>query len=150
MGQVQRACLKAVEEYERDGHLPTTYSITAEVYAVPRDKDGNRWVTDAQHSAVRRALYGLQRQGLLIGFRTHQCRAPGDGRTELSHHWMTEARLVKWLAEEERGLQLAAEFRAQHGLGEMPSKHRQEIERIAAKATAIGMQPRGQGPEDAS
>jgi hypothetical protein len=78
---------------------------------------------DAQHVAVKRALEGLQRQGRIIGFRTGRARVPGlgpgsDGRTELCHHWMTEKGLAKWIA-----------------MGWADS----EIERVLAKAKAIGM-----------
>jgi len=67
MGRVQRACLRVVERYERDGRWPTTFNIAAKVYAVPPDQDGNYWVSDAQHVAVKRALEGLQRQGRVMG-----------------------------------------------------------------------------------
>jgi len=67
---------------------PTTYTITAEVFRVSPDKDGNRLVTEAQHVAVKRALAGLRRKGLVVGCRdTMHARAPGDGRIELCHRW---------------------------------------------------------------
>jgi hypothetical protein len=91
-GWVQVACLRCIQKYEERGESPTTFNIAAEVYQVKPDKDGNRWISDAQHVAVKRALEGLRRQDRVIGFRTHQARdvARGDGRTELCHHWMTE------------------------------------------------------------
>jgi len=47
---------------------PTTYTIAADIYQVKPDKDGNRWIADAQHGAVKRALEGLQRKGRITGF----------------------------------------------------------------------------------
>ena len=42
LGWVQRECLRAIAEYEKaNGRSPTTYNITAEVYQVERDEDGN-------------------------------------------------------------------------------------------------------------
>jgi len=78
---------------------PTTYTIAADIYQVKPDKDGNRWIADAQHGAVKRALEGLQRKGRITGFRDLlQARTPGiDGHGELAHIWMTEAGLARWL-----------------------------------------------------
>ncbi len=141
LGKVQRACLRIVEECERvDDWWPTTYDIAAMVYDVPAGEDGISVVEPAQHAAVRRALLGLQRQGRLIGFRTHRQRDPGrDGRLELSHHWMTEARLVEWLASEKRKIREWPRLAPTVG---------PIIERIERKATAIGMlkQPAQKGP----
>ena len=102
LGWVQQACLQVISEYEAEGdELPTTYSITAAVYEVKPDKNGNRWVNDAQHVAVKRALGGLQRKGRIIGFRTQRAVVPGvDGRPELCHHWMTERRAQKFVKDE--------------------------------------------------
>jgi hypothetical protein len=99
LGWVQQACLHAIGEYEAEGNeLPTTYAIAATVYEVKPDEDGNHWVDDAQHVAVKRALGGLQRKGRIIGFRTQQAREPGYyHRTELCHHWMTEKRVQKFV-----------------------------------------------------
>jgi hypothetical protein len=99
LGKVQWGCLTAIWQYERDGYLPTTYDIAADVYHVERDKDdGYRYVTDAQHVAVKRALEGWQRKGRIIGFRDVVHAPEGDGRIELCHCWMTEKGLAKWLA----------------------------------------------------
>jgi prophage tail gpP-like protein len=49
-------------------------------------------------------LEGLQRKGLIIGFRTQQRRSPDDGGTELCHTWMTKTGLAKWLAKQ--GIQI--------------------------------------------
>ena len=134
MGRVQRACLRVVEQYERDGRWPTTFNIAAEVYAVPPDQDSIRCVTDAQHVAVKRALAGLQRHGLVIGFRTGMQRSPGvNGRTELCHHWMTETRLMEWLASEKRPIEIEGQT-----FGLTPD-WRKRVESIERKARAIGM-----------
>ena len=88
MGIIQRGCLKAIQQH--DG--PTTYTIAADVYAIRRDRMGNRWISDAQHAAVRRALNGLRRKGLITGYRdTEHSRlneyGQPDGRIELCHRW---------------------------------------------------------------
>lgn len=93
-GWVQRDCLRVIEQFERAGILPTTFNIVAEVYRVEPDEAGNRWVTDAQHVAVKRALGGLRRKGLIFGKRTGRARSRADGRTELCHHWMTDPQLA--------------------------------------------------------
>ena len=134
---MQNGCLVAIWQYERGGKLPTTYNITAEVYHVKRDKDGNRIVTDAQHVAVKRALEGLQRQGKVIGFRTDSAVPDGSGRTELCHHWMSERRVNEWLAEQRR------EKRGRH----RPEYLEHVAERIASvtqKMRAIGMRLEGE------
>ena len=101
------ACLYIIKRYEDKAEWPTTYNIAAYVYQVKPDKDGNRWINDAQHVAVKRALEGLQRQGRIIGFRTGRARVPGigpgcDRRTELCHHWMTEKGLAKCSPKQKR------------------------------------------------
>jgi hypothetical protein len=100
-GWVQQACFEAIckREATKKDLWPTTYTIAADIYQVKPDKDGNRWIADAQHGAVKRALEGLQRKGRIIGFRDLlQARTPGiDGRGELAHIWMTEAGLARWL-----------------------------------------------------
>ena len=101
LGWVQQACFEVICKHEatKKGLWPTTYTIAADIYQVKPDKDGNRWVTDAQHVAVERALEGLQRKGHIIGFRDLlQARIEGiDGRRELAHIWMTDAGLARWL-----------------------------------------------------
>ena len=132
---MQWGCLTAIWHYERDGKLPTTYNIAAWIYHVKRDKDGNRWVSDAQHVAVKRALDGLQRKGKIIGFRTGRNRGVGsdgytDGRTELCHHWMTQDGLELWLGRQ----LLLIKFCVEHGFN--PES---VVQRVVAKAKAIGM-----------
>lgn len=94
LGRVQQGCLRVINEYESAGQPPTTYNIVAEVYEVKRDKDGNRWVSDAQYVAVKRALAALRRQGRVIGWcdRDHTPFPPGDprwGKIERCHYWRT-------------------------------------------------------------
>jgi hypothetical protein len=92
LGWTQQGCLQVIRRYEEaEGDKPrppTTFEIAADVYQVAPDADGNRWVTDAQHVATKRALIGLRRKGYIIGFRTGMSRTDADGRTELCHHWM--------------------------------------------------------------
>ena len=58
---------------------PTTYTIAADIYQVNPNKDGNRWIADARHVAVKRALERLQLKGRIIGFRDLlQARTPGN------------------------------------------------------------------------
>ena len=134
LGWVQSACLVIVKRHEGK-RWPSTYTIAADVYQVKPDRNGDRLINDAQHVAVKRALEGLQRKGMVIGFRdTHNARAPGDGRIELCHVWMTEVGLARWLAKarddaaimKRRNLSPAPEFMAR-------------IDAIAARARAIGM-----------
>jgi hypothetical protein len=59
-GWLQRAVLNILDSEDR---YYDTFEITATVYAVKRDKEGNRWVSDAQHASVRRVLTGLAKEG---------------------------------------------------------------------------------------
>jgi hypothetical protein len=63
-------CLLAIWHYEGKDEHPTTFDIAADIYKIKVAKDGTRWVSDAQHVAVKRALAGLQRKGRVTGFRT--------------------------------------------------------------------------------
>lgn len=114
---------------------PTTYDIAGDVYQVEPDQDGSRHITDAQHAAVRRSLERLQREGLIIGFRTHRrSRSPSPGSdTELAHHWMTRKGFQKWLrGEAEKDRMLAS-------LGFTSLEGRQNRRRvIMEKARALG------------
>jgi len=128
--------IEAIWRYEKNGDWPTTYDIAAWVYHVKPDKDGDIWISDAQHVAIKRALGGLQRAGRIIGFRTQRARVPfgqpgSDGRTELCHHWMTEQQAAKWVAEER---QIAK--RAAH-----PEYFTARADHIEQKMRAIGMKP---------
>ena len=83
LGWVQQACFEAIckREATKKDLWPTTYTVAADIYQVKPDKDGNRWIADAQHVAVKRALEGLQRKGRIIGFRDLlQARTPGIRR----------------------------------------------------------------------
>jgi hypothetical protein len=112
MGRIQRECLRLVQEWEEG----TTYDIGAKVYRVKPSKDGFCYLSDAQHVAVKRALEGLQRKGLIIGFRTQQRRSPDDGGTELCHTWMTKTGLAKWLAKQREAVGLVNVFNPEYAL----------------------------------
>ena len=139
LGWVQHACLMVIREYEeavkkgsQRGWL-TTFNITAEVYQVKHDKSGRRWVTNAQHVAVKRALKSLQRQGHIIGFRdAGLARSIVDGRAELAHIWMSEEGLLRWLQKEDEIVRVALNpaFR---------DEVREKAGAIAARAKSMGM-----------
>jgi hypothetical protein len=63
-GRTQRECLRAIDRYPWGA---TTYTIAADAYDVPPDRDGNRMISEAQHVATKRALAGLRRAGLVTG-----------------------------------------------------------------------------------
>ena len=131
LGWVQPACLLAIEQYDEDDMPgPTTYQVAAAIYEVQPDKDGNRFISDAQHVATKRALEGLQRKGHVIGFRAHRNR--GDGGTELCHSWMSERRMTEWLANTRK----AAAMALGNGNGTYFTAKADQLE---AKARAIGM-----------
>jgi hypothetical protein len=67
LGRIQRECLRVIEAYEAAGKRPTTFNIVAEVYQIKRDRHDNRMCNDAQHTAVKRALVGLRKKGLIKG-----------------------------------------------------------------------------------
>src|SRR4051794_7785699 len=102
LGRVQRGCLNAIEQAEAEGEMSTTLDIAREVYEVKADKSGVYLISDAQHVAVKRALAGLQRNGVVTGFRTQRARSGEDGRCELCHHWFTKTGLAKWKDKERR------------------------------------------------
>jgi len=138
LGWVQWACLKVIKDYEQADDWPTTFNIAAYVYQVKPDKNGDRWISNAQHVAVKCALEGLQRKGRIIGFRAQRARVPfgqpdSDGRTELCHHWMTAARLKEWLKDQEK---FAARAHTREGVTYFLAR----VERIRTKAKAIGME----------
>jgi len=81
LGHIQRECLRVIAEYEAAGIRPTTFTIVAEVYHVERDQDGNRMCTDAQHVAIKRALAGLRRKGLVVSYRDTGF-TPGGTKTD--------------------------------------------------------------------
>jgi hypothetical protein len=98
LGRVQRECLRAIERCERTGKRATTFTIAADVYQVKPDKDGNRWINDAQHVATKRALANLRRKGLVSGEQVIEvladgtkifvlAQAPDDGRAERCCIW---------------------------------------------------------------
>jgi hypothetical protein len=135
LGRVQKACLRVISEWKAKDDWPTTFDIAAEVYQIKPDKDGVRYVSEAQHVAVKRALEGLQGLGLIIGARIHRARIPGDDlRTELAHHWMSINGARKYLKDLHEAVADAAR------LGGRPEYFMQRIARFKAKAKAIGMQ----------
>jgi hypothetical protein len=67
LGKIQRAALEAIQRCAAEGRKPTTYTIACDVYQIQPDADGNRCINDAQHVAVKRALGGLRRKGLVTG-----------------------------------------------------------------------------------
>jgi hypothetical protein len=64
LGRIERECLRIIEAA---GKELTTFSIAAEVYRVKRNKNGDRWINDAQHVGTKRALASLRRKGLVTG-----------------------------------------------------------------------------------
>lgn len=64
LGRIERECLRIIEAA---GKELTTFTIAAEVYRVKRDRNGNRWINDAQHVGTKRALASLRRKGLVTG-----------------------------------------------------------------------------------
>jgi hypothetical protein len=133
MGRVQRATLEVVQKHEPI----TTYDIIPEVYKIKRSRDGYRYFDPAQHVAVKRALEGLQRKGLVIGFRTQRARDPaaGDGRMELCHTWMTEKEFAKWSVQEQENIKTVMAFNPEYALGVLAKR----LEHIERKARAIGL-----------
>jgi len=98
LGRIQRECLRVIESYEAAGKRPTTFSIVAEVYQIKPDRHGNRMCNDAQHTAVKRALSGLRRNGLAAGQQDvtvcpdgrrilSSARSPADGRGQRCCFW---------------------------------------------------------------
>jgi hypothetical protein len=125
LGWVQRECLLVIRGYEDEAEQwPTTYDIAATVYQAEPDGEGTRWISNAQHVAVKRALEALQRKGRIIGFRDAAYSPARDGRGELCHLWMTEVGLRRWFK--------WREF-FQHRLAI------EKVEKIAKRALAAGM-----------
>jgi hypothetical protein len=83
LGRIQREALRVIARYEAAGRRPTTFNIAAEVYGVERDEDGNRLVSDAQHTATKRALAKLRRSGVVSG--RQQIIVGAGGKKMLSH-----------------------------------------------------------------
>jgi hypothetical protein len=64
IGRIQRECLRALGAATEPLN---TFAITADVYQIKPDTYDNRMCNDAQHTAVKRALAGLRRKGLVVG-----------------------------------------------------------------------------------
>jgi len=114
-GRVQWGCLTAIWHSERAGKPPpTTYDIAADVYHVETDDDGYRYVSDAQHVAVKRALAGLQRQGKVIGLAWRFCRDDhhfGDYRSAWGYCWFSERGAQRWVHAAQRKRPSAETFK---------------------------------------
>jgi hypothetical protein len=91
--------LRVIEEYAARRKRVTTIRIVVEVYQNKRDR-GVAWFTDAQHTAVKRALAGLRRKGLVKGQqalgrcpdgRVVLARCSNDGRSVRCCYWSTPA-----------------------------------------------------------
>jgi hypothetical protein len=85
-GKIQRECLRVIEASEAAGRKPTTFTVVADVYQLKPDKNGNRMCNDAQHTAVKRALSGLRRKGLVFGAQNVTVHA--DGTRTLTYNQM--------------------------------------------------------------
>jgi hypothetical protein len=94
LGRIQRDCLRVLAVGER----LTTFTIAAEVYQVKPDKNGIRWINNAQHVATGRALVNLREKGLIKGKQEVDVRPDGrkifwlaksrtDGRGERCCFW---------------------------------------------------------------
>jgi hypothetical protein len=98
-GAVQRAALAAIERREaawagepKIEDFPTTYTVACDGYEVPADANGSRLCNDAQHAAIRRALLGLERAGLVVAVRPVGFCAPGmSGHEYRQNVWVTPA-----------------------------------------------------------
>ena len=136
LGWVQSACLYIIKRDEGKRGV-TTYTIAADVYQVKPDKHGDRLISDAQHVAVKRALEGLQRKGMVIGFRdTYHRRGERSFSSdiELCHVWMTEKGLARWLAELRADVAKTA-----HHNPTFAAEKTSDLDAIAKRARAIGM-----------
>jgi hypothetical protein len=107
LGRVQNRCISAIAIHEgkggggSKGEPPlTTYDIAGFVYNID-DEDP---ISDAQHVAVKRALEGLQRKGMVIGFDRLHCgygHNADDARSNHQHCWMTERWAQRLIREHE-------------------------------------------------
>jgi hypothetical protein len=72
LGRIHRECLLVIEAHGAAGKRPTTFGIAVHVYPINPDNDGYLNISDAQHTAVKRALAGLRRKGLMTGAQARQ------------------------------------------------------------------------------
>jgi hypothetical protein len=92
LGQIQRECLRVIEEHSAVCKRVTTTRIVVEVYRI-KARRGVRRYTEAQHTAVKRALAGLRRKGLVKGQQAlAQC---GDGPIILARRSEKTGRAVR-------------------------------------------------------
>jgi hypothetical protein len=102
LGRIERECLRVIEKNEAAGNASTTLEIAGHVYEIKRDRRGHGTINDAQHTAVKRALAGLRRKGLVKGRQAlMQCGDGGpmvlaryslDGHAVRCCYWSTSAR----------------------------------------------------------
>ena len=93
-GRVQRRLL---ELFEKDpGAYGTALDLAVILYDVKPDNDGMRLVTDAQHSAVRRALMALYKRGKI---RRDGFRSNGRQGWTLNNGTPDQKNLRTWAAE---------------------------------------------------
>jgi hypothetical protein len=71
LGKLQRDLLEILEESDQEIN---TITLAAIAYRIQPDETGFRGINDAQHAAVRRALRGLHKRGLVVELgRRHRC-----------------------------------------------------------------------------
>jgi hypothetical protein len=71
IGKLQRDLLKILEKNTEE---IDTFSLTVFVYDIQPDADGFYSISNAQHTAVRRALSNLRKRGLVVEMgRRYQC-----------------------------------------------------------------------------
>jgi hypothetical protein len=102
LGRIERECLRVIAKNEAAGKPSTTIDIGGDVYETKRDRRGRRTINDAQHAAVRRALTGLRRKGLVKGQQALMQHGEGGpmvlarvssvGHAVRSCYWSTPAR----------------------------------------------------------
>jgi hypothetical protein len=69
--------LDVINKYEAKGEPPLTMEIAAEVFDIKFGANGDQLVNDAQHVAVKRALEGLRRKGLVVSRTVNRLRGYG-------------------------------------------------------------------------
>ena len=94
LGRIERACIEAIHHREEACESPpTTFTVACDADGVQPDDGGNRLCSAAQHVAVKRALAGLRRKGLVTSLRdTTRARSIYDGRAQTCCLWMSPGR----------------------------------------------------------
>lgn len=111
-GRIERALLAVLDA--ADDHL-NTFDLTADVFH-PEKTGGVVGVTDAQLSAVRRALGKLTREGHVVPV-GHSKTSPGRGWHDRRAHWISARALPAYRQREEA---LAAAIAASHRPAPLP------------------------------